>query len=78
MKVVLKLVDIDGQEVHEIVLDGPAIPDAQDCITFEVRPGEWLTRYVSVRRGIRYEADRVVVELELTSLEDDEEAPDGG
>jgi hypothetical protein len=43
-------------------------------VTFEVRPGEWRTRHISVRRGIRYEPDRVVVELELTSLEDDEEA----
>ena len=75
MKVTLKLVDIDGHEIHEIILDGAAIPDAEDYITFEVRPGEWLTRYVSVRRGIRYAGDEVIVELELASLDDDEEAP---
>lgn len=72
MKVVLKLVDIDGTEVHEIEMDVAAIPNAEDYVTFEVKPGEWITRYVSVRRSFRFSPDEVIVELELTSLDDDE------
>lgn len=74
MKVVLRVVDIDGQETHDVVTDGAAIPNADDYVTFEVRPGEWVTRLVTVRRGFRFSADEVVVELEVTALEDDEEA----
>jgi hypothetical protein len=33
MNVVLRLVDTDGQQTHEIELDGPAIPDADDYVT---------------------------------------------
>ena len=76
MKVVLRVVDIDGHEIHDIVLDDvAAIPNADEYITFEVRPGEWLTRLVTVRRGFRYSSGEVVVELEVSALEDDEEAP---
>jgi hypothetical protein len=75
VKVVLHVVDIDGQEMHDIVLDGvAAIPSADDHVTFEVRPGEWITRLVTVRGGYRFEKDAVIVELEVSALDDDEEA----
>lgn len=74
MRVVLRIRDIDGTEMHDIILDdGAAIPDVEDRITFEVRPGEWITRQVTVREGFRYAADEVTVGLEVTALHDDEE-----
>jgi hypothetical protein len=76
MRVILRVRDIDGQNMHDIVLDGGApIPAVEDYITFEVRSGEWVTREVTTREGFRYEDDVVIVGLEVTALEDDEEAP---
>ena len=75
MRVILRLRDIDGQEMHDIELDGGGpIPSVGDYITFEVRTGEWITREVTAREGFRYAEDVVTVGLEVTSLDDDEEA----
>lgn len=74
MKVVLRVIDIDGQETHDIDSAGAAIRNAGDYMTFEVRPGEWVSRLMTVRRGFRFSADEVVVEPEVSALEDDEDA----
>ena len=74
MNIVLRMVDVDGQESRDIRLgEAAAIPDADEVVVYELHPGEWITRRVSVRRYLRYSADEVLVELEVVALEDDED-----
>ena len=41
----------------------PILPSVDDTITFEIAPGEVVTRYVSAIGSIRYTADALIVEL---------------
>jgi hypothetical protein len=75
VKVVLRIIDYDAEESTDVVLEGGApMPAVDDVITFEVRPGEWISKYVSEKHAIRYSPDEVVFEVGVTALDDDEEA----
>jgi hypothetical protein len=57
----------------EIHAAEPILPAVGETITFEIAPGEVVTRYVSAMGVIRYTADAGIVELDTSPLDDDED-----
>ena len=76
MRLVLRIMDYDSEKKTDVLLDGGApIPTVDDYVTFEVHPGEWTTRLVVERHYLRYSPEEVLVEVAVSSLDDDEESP---
>jgi hypothetical protein len=73
-RLILRILDSDAQQIYEIEAAAPIMPRVDDTITFQVAPGEEVTRYVSALGAIRYRADSVLVEIDTSPLDDDEEA----
>lgn len=63
--------DTDAQEDHVFPLPAAAVPNVDEPIRFEVRPGEW--RSGRGHRSFAYGGDGARVVLEILALEDDEE-----
>jgi hypothetical protein len=72
-RLILRILDSDAQVIHEIQAAEPIMPPIDRTITFEIAPGEVVTRYVSAFGAIRYDADAVIVEIDTSPLDDDED-----
>lgn len=46
-RLIPRILDSDAQVIHEITAAEPILPSVDDAITFEIAPGEVVTRYVS-------------------------------
>jgi hypothetical protein len=72
-RLILQILDSDAQVIHEIRAAEPIQPPVDSTITFEIAPGEVVTRYVSSWGAIRYTTDAVIVEIDTSPLDDDED-----
>jgi hypothetical protein len=71
-RLILRILDSDAQQIYEIEA-AAVVPEVDSTITFEIAPGEVVTRYVSSLGAIRYRADAVIVEIDTSPLADDED-----
>ena len=71
-RLILRILDSDAQQIVEIEAAVPVVPEIDRTITYEIAPGEVVTRYVSAIGATRYERDAVIVEIDTTPLDDDE------
>jgi len=67
-RLILQILDSDAQARVEIHAAEPILPAVGDTITFEIAPGEVVTRYVDARGAIRYTSHAVIVELRTLFL----------